>query len=639
MKYFLLLLLFFPSLAFGTEYRIAILDFRAVGVEDEALLSSLSDSVRAGLVKTIDQDEYLVMTRESTMQILKDMGKDASCMEGSCEVEIARNIGADYVVSGTVTLISGTYLVTLKLHNTKTNALLSSEQLENKEALALIKQMGGAGQQLLYEGKIGAKPVETNFQGGFSGGAEQEWTAGVAGESIIVRFESIPSGEGSVVLVDGKVICTRTPCSKSVPVGIHNVSVQRDQYYAWSERRNFDEEQSVQADLKPTFGTLKLTAGKTHNVKFLLNDEPVYSPLNEKQLKEGQYTLKLDDSCYSGVKGQEYNFEIASAEKKEITFPITPVPAGIEISVRDEDGNDLDAEIFIDKNYLGETPNRFDIPVCTHEIEIRYEGIKEVLFPELEKEELNIIAVELDIGAYKKRKEREKMAIYKPMWNITLGYRQGHDAIITDRELLLDNGFIVFEDGGHILNGAVSTQEYFDQKNSYGFQTEIGVMWEQWYGEMDIAYVALPENQLHPTINSLGADSPLILSFNSVDFGFEGGYVAPWPYLRPRIGLGLGLDMYTADILEVGSSDYWLEQGVIPYSLVSNDTNSDGEPLTPKFERIFPYIGISTGLLIQHPWWDELPLGMYVNSGLKLNQTSIQTNFGVSLLLQIPLDT
>jgi len=58
------------------------------------------------------------MTRENMMVLLKDMGKK-DCSEGDCEVETARNIGADFVVSGSVVRIDAAFVVTLKLHETK----------------------------------------------------------------------------------------------------------------------------------------------------------------------------------------------------------------------------------------------------------------------------------------------------------------------------------------------------------------------------------------------------------------------------------------------------------------------------------------------------------------------------------------
>ena len=77
--------------------RVAVLEFRGVAIE-EAMLLKLSDQARAAAVDTLSKDEYLIMTRENMMQVLSDMGKDASCIEGSCEVDLGRNIGADLIL-------------------------------------------------------------------------------------------------------------------------------------------------------------------------------------------------------------------------------------------------------------------------------------------------------------------------------------------------------------------------------------------------------------------------------------------------------------------------------------------------------------------------------------------------------------
>ena len=144
MRYLLLFCTFLilaPQTVYAEVKRLTILEFQGVDVQDEGLFLSLSDGVRSGLVKVLDKDKYLIMTRESTLQILKDQGKDASCIAGSCEIEVARNVGADYVISGMLTKISGRYLVTLKLHKTESAALLASDQIDDSDAFALLKKM------------------------------------------------------------------------------------------------------------------------------------------------------------------------------------------------------------------------------------------------------------------------------------------------------------------------------------------------------------------------------------------------------------------------------------------------------------------------------------------------------------------
>lgn len=79
--------------------RLAVLEFR--GKIDSDVLETFADAVRGGAVEGLAGREVEVLTRENMMVLLREMGKE-DCTEGDCEVETARNIGADFVVSGTV---------------------------------------------------------------------------------------------------------------------------------------------------------------------------------------------------------------------------------------------------------------------------------------------------------------------------------------------------------------------------------------------------------------------------------------------------------------------------------------------------------------------------------------------------------
>ena len=80
--------------------RLAVLEFRGKNLEQDILMT-FSDTVRGGALQGLSGRGVVVMTRENMLVLLKDMGKK-DCQEGECEVETARNIGADYVVSGKV---------------------------------------------------------------------------------------------------------------------------------------------------------------------------------------------------------------------------------------------------------------------------------------------------------------------------------------------------------------------------------------------------------------------------------------------------------------------------------------------------------------------------------------------------------
>ena len=63
------------------------------------------------------------------LQILSDMGKDASCIKGVCEVEIARNIGASVVISGDLLYWDERYSLTLKIHESRKGRLIMGEEI------------------------------------------------------------------------------------------------------------------------------------------------------------------------------------------------------------------------------------------------------------------------------------------------------------------------------------------------------------------------------------------------------------------------------------------------------------------------------------------------------------------------------
>lgn len=132
-----------------TEKRLAVLEFRG-GIPVDALMV-LADSARAGALSALEGKRYLVMTRESMATILKDMGM-GECSEGECEVETARNIGADLVVTGEVTSIDGRYVVTLKLHETLKGALLATGQVDGANQFGLLSDVRAAVATLVRDG-------------------------------------------------------------------------------------------------------------------------------------------------------------------------------------------------------------------------------------------------------------------------------------------------------------------------------------------------------------------------------------------------------------------------------------------------------------------------------------------------------
>jgi len=145
-----------PAVSQTTSKRLAVLEFKGESIKGD-VLDTFADAVRGGAVEALAGRRVQVMTHENMLVLLKEMGKK-DCSEGDCEVETARNIGADFVVSGTVVRIDAAFVVTLKLHETKGGSLLATDQIEAKSQIELLRQLREQGRNLVAN-NIGPRPA------------------------------------------------------------------------------------------------------------------------------------------------------------------------------------------------------------------------------------------------------------------------------------------------------------------------------------------------------------------------------------------------------------------------------------------------------------------------------------------------
>ncbi|HJX63830.1 MAG TPA: formylglycine-generating enzyme family protein [Polyangia bacterium] len=145
-----------PAVSETVSKRLAVLELKGAKIEGE-VLDAFADEIRGGAVEGLAGRGVQVMTRENMMVLLKEMGRK-DCSEGDCEVETARNIGADFVVSGSVVRIDASFVVTLKLHETKGGSLLATDRIEAKSQLEVSRHLREHGRTLVAN-NIGVRPA------------------------------------------------------------------------------------------------------------------------------------------------------------------------------------------------------------------------------------------------------------------------------------------------------------------------------------------------------------------------------------------------------------------------------------------------------------------------------------------------
>jgi TolB-like protein len=122
-------------IAASASGKLAVLELKnKLPKQDRAGIDAtfLTDSVRMG---AIDRSSGLeVMTRENVLVLLEASGRKLEDCEGECEVETGRRLGADYIVSGELLKFGSSLKVNLRLHDTRSGALLAGALVTGKSA-------------------------------------------------------------------------------------------------------------------------------------------------------------------------------------------------------------------------------------------------------------------------------------------------------------------------------------------------------------------------------------------------------------------------------------------------------------------------------------------------------------------------
>ncbi len=125
-----------PTGAMAEGKRVAVLELR--GPLEKPVRALLTDKARAGILDATRGKDFIVMSRENMVAFAREMKLDLTCVEGECEVETGRNLGAGIVVSGEIIKMGEWLLCTVKIHDTGTGALLATDDARSKDPMELI---------------------------------------------------------------------------------------------------------------------------------------------------------------------------------------------------------------------------------------------------------------------------------------------------------------------------------------------------------------------------------------------------------------------------------------------------------------------------------------------------------------------
>ena len=304
------------------------------------------------------------------------------CSDQSCRIQLGQALSAEMVLSTTIVYFGNDYSIRSELINLETElsekggeAAFDGSEKGLKEAIdSIVAQIIGT-----RRGRKGGMP-------GQFGGRKDNWEVGGVDE-VIIKFGCNPAG--AAVIVDGQMICQTTPCDKSLKKGEHEIEMQKENYLPLVKKVKIFKETKIEYRLEADFALL--TVSGKHEAELKLDGKKIGRiPVKEKMIAPGDHKIEVDDRCFFNS-GE--NFTVKRGEKKQITLKTDPRESAVKVRAKDEKGNDLKADVWVDDRLVGKTPDLFKVPLCSKVLKIKAEGKKDFVenlsLKERKEKELN----------------------------------------------------------------------------------------------------------------------------------------------------------------------------------------------------------------------------------------------------------
>ena len=366
MRKFALFLVFvvmaFFLVAQERQTKLAVMEIEdQSGKLSKKLLEGAAEALRTELVAS---NRFTIISKDRQRQaMIKGEKKESwkECYDQSCRIQLGQALTADQILTGIVTYFGKRYTLTAELVDLAKEATVKGAKAEfdgTEEGLA--EAIRNIAAQI-----AGVKRGGSSFQSGKTGEKVEEWDVG-QGEETIVKFDSTP-GE-AVVMVDGRILCQKTPCSKMLTQGRHEVTLQKENYLPKTKVFDIKKGQNISAELEPDFGWLEVTANYK-GIDIVLDGKNIgETPIAKRELNPGAHQLDSSHNCFYQT-GEK--FVLKRGETKTIRLDLKEKESGIKVTAQDKEGNDLEADILVDGKNIGTAPGTYKVPLCSKELVVK----------------------------------------------------------------------------------------------------------------------------------------------------------------------------------------------------------------------------------------------------------------------------
>lgn len=355
-----LLMLFSGAVICEEKDRIAVMDLQdKEKIFDEATRVKITDYIFTKMQSTnaywmipkADRDTALEQAIDETAE-----GSRKECVDEKCQISLTAQLQANFLINPEIKkLYEGTCEISIKKFD-----------VEKRAGVYAWTQNFNCTQQGLFE-TIGAMDFggkKSAFQAGRI--SEQGSALNVQqDDGMIVKITTNPAE--AVVLVDGAMLCQKTPCSKFISFGKHEVRIQKEKYLDYVKEHDIKTGVAINADLQPNFGWISIDSDPAGIEVTLDGQDLGKTPIAKMEIEKGAHQVETKNSCHFN---QTEKFVIKIGEEKPIKFTMAPREAVLDIKATDETKeNDIEADVEIDgrriSDQAGKTPKKYIIPMCS----------------------------------------------------------------------------------------------------------------------------------------------------------------------------------------------------------------------------------------------------------------------------------
>lgn len=371
---------------------VAVFDLQDMRVGEEKLppgkLAGLTDFLRTLLA---EGRGFKVVAGTDLRRAMLDTKKASyeECYDEACQIEIGKAVSASKLVTTKVIGIGSKCIITSSLFDLRTETTdravhhkgSCSEEalLATLEKVAVKLKAGHAFDALEEQEKAEPEP----------------WDPGTK-KKVIASFGSEPPG--AVVLIDGELACQDTSkgCRRTLSVGRHRISMQKERHLPREEEIFVDEGTEVVWELEPSFGQVAVRT-KPAGISVRIDGRDAGRTPLDPQLDPGEHTIEVADRCWFDSRR---SVTVARGQSERVELEVRPREGAIDVSAVDATGNAVSADVYVDGERVGRTPDVIKVSICADRVKVisQEHGVWEGSLDVKERQTSEIAAALADSG-------------------------------------------------------------------------------------------------------------------------------------------------------------------------------------------------------------------------------------------------